>query len=165
MAARRNIASNLVRFTAIVAGAIFVTLWRRLIPASDQKLDVSQHTIERLSELHSKPKYVDMPGTIYNGMRPESSRLLAQEQLNCLLDRLREGLPTKPSKKFALMEFAKTMAEFEAVDTEDREQLLRYLSTIMDILGIANSDGQLSRWMYGPIIGPIFDHVSRKDKA
>jgi hypothetical protein len=160
MPARRNIASNLVRFTAIVAGAAFARLWRRLIPASDQKLDVSQHTIGKLSELRSKPKYVDMPGTIYNGMRPESSRLLAQEQLNCLIDRLRDGLPFKPSKKFVLAEFAKTMAEFEATDTEDREQLLRYLGEIMDILGIADSDGQLSRWMCGPILGPIFDHVS-----
>jgi hypothetical protein len=164
MPARRNIAWNLVRFTAVVAGATFVTLWRRLIPASDQKIEVSQRTIEKLSELRSKPKYVDMPGTIYNGMRPESSRLLAQEQLNCLLDRLREGLPAKPSKKFALTEFAKTMAEFEATDTEDREQLLRYLVEIMDILGIANSDGQLSRWTYGPILGPIFDHISRKER-
>jgi len=164
MPARRNIASNLVRFTAVVVGATFMTLWRRLIPASDQKLDVSQHKIERLSELRSEPKYVDVPGTIYNGMRPESSRLLAQEQLNCLIDRLREGLPAKPSKEFALMEFAKTMAEFEAIDTEDREQLLRYLSAIMDVLGIADSDGLLSRWMYGPILGPIFDHVSRKEK-
>jgi hypothetical protein len=163
MPARRNIASNLVRFTAIVAAAAFARLRRRLIPASDQNLDVSQHTIEKLSELRSKPKYVDMPGTIYNGMRPESSRLLAQEQLNCLVDRLREGLPAKPSKKFALTQFAKTMAEFEATDTEDREQLLRYLSEIMDILDIADSDGQLSRWMYGPILGPIFDHVSRKE--
>jgi hypothetical protein len=148
-----------------VAGAALARLWRRLIPASDQKIDVSQHTIEKLSELRSKPKYVDMPGTIYNGMRPESSRLLAQEQLNFLLDRLREGLPAKPSKKFALTQFAKTMAEFEAADTEDREQLLRYLGEITDILGIANSDGQLSRWMYGPILGPIFDHVSKKEQA
>jgi hypothetical protein len=160
MPARRNIAWNLLRFIGIVVCRAFATLWRRFIPASDQKLDVSQYTIEKLLELRSKPKYVDMPGTIYNGMRPESSRLLAQEQLNCLIDRLRAGLPSKPSKKFALTQFAKTMAEFEAADTEDREQLLRYLSEIMDILGIANSDGQLSRWMYGPILGPIFDHVS-----
>ena len=165
MPARRNIALNLLRFTAILAGAAFAALWRRLIPASDQKLDVSQHTIDKLSELRGRTKYVDMPGTIYNGMRPESSRLLAQEQLNCLIDRLRKGLPSRPSKKFTLTEFAKTMAEFEAIDTEDREQLLRYLSEIMDILGIASSDGQLSRWMYGPILGPIVDHDSMKEKA
>jgi hypothetical protein len=132
------------------------------MPAADQRLDVSQHTITKLSELRVRTKYVDMPGTIYNGMKPESSRLLAEEQLNRLIDRLGDGLPSKPSKKFALAEFARTMAEFEATDTEDREQLLRYLEEIMDILGIASSDGLLSRWMYGPVLGPLADHDYKK---
>jgi hypothetical protein len=162
MPARRNIAVNLLRFMAILTGAAFAAIWRRLMPAPDQKLEISQQTIDKLSELRGRTKYVDIPGTIYNGMRPESSRLLAQEQLNCLIDRLREGLPSRPSKKFVLTEFAKTTAEFEATDTEDREQLLRYLSEILDILGIASSDGQLSRWMYGPILGSIVDHDSKK---
>jgi hypothetical protein len=165
MSAVSNIALNLLRFTAILVGATFAAFWRRLVPVSDQRLDVSQNTIDKLSELRGRTKYVDMPGTIYNGMRPESSRLTAQEQLNCLIDRLREGLPSRPSKKFVLAQFSKTMAEFEATDTEDREQLLRYLGEIMDILGIASSDGQLSRWLYGPILGSIVDHDSKREKV
>lgn len=55
------------------------------------------------------------------------------------------------------------MAEFEPVDTEDREQLLRYLEEIMDILGIASSDGLLARWMYGPVLGPQVDKL--RDRA
>jgi hypothetical protein len=152
MPARRNIALNLLRLAMILAGAALATLWRLLIPAADQKLEISQHTVAKLSELRDRAKYVDTPGTMYNGMRPESLRSLAQEQLNRLIDRLRDGLPSKPSKKFALAEFAKTMAEFEATDTEDREQLLRYLEELMDILGIASSDGLLNRWMYGPVL-------------
>jgi hypothetical protein len=132
------------------------------MPAADQKLEVSQQTIAKLSELRVRTKYVDMPGTIYNGMRPERSRLMAEAQLNRLIDRLRDGLPSNPSKKFALAEFAKTMAEFEATDTEDREQLLRYLEEIMDLLGIASSDGLLNSWMYGPILGPLVDHDNKK---
>jgi len=159
----RNIAVNLLRFTAVLAGAAVTAIWRRLIPVPDQKLEISQQTVDKLSELRGRAKYVDIPGTIYNGMRPESSRLLAQEQLNRLIDRLRDGLPSRPSKKLALIEFAKTTAEFEAADTEDREQLLRYLGEIMDILGIASSDGQLNRWMYGPLLGSIVSHNS-KDK-
>jgi hypothetical protein len=157
MPARGNIALNLLRFAVILAGAPFAALWRRLIPTVDQKLEVSADTIARLSEMRVRAKYIDMPGTIYNGMRPESSRLLAEEQLNRLIDHLRDGLPSKPSKKFVLAEFAKATAEFEPTDTEDREQLLRYLQEIMDILGIASSDGLLSRWMYGPILGPLVD--------
>ena len=95
-------------------------------------------------------------------MRPESSRLLAEEQLNQLIDRLRNGLPSKLSKKFVLAQFAKTTSEFEASDTEDREQLVRYLQEIMDILGIASSDGLLNRWMYGPALGVLADHYYTK---
>jgi hypothetical protein len=131
------------------------------MPAADQKLEVSQQTIAKLSELRVRTKYVDMPGTIYNGMRPERNRLLAEAQLNRLIDRLRDGLPSNPSKNFALAEFSKTMAEFEATDTEDREQLLRYLEEIMDILGIASSDGLLNGWMYGPILGPQLDRINK----
>ena len=149
---------NLLRIAVILAGASFAALWRQLIPTADQKLEVYADAFGRLSELRVQAKYIDMPGTIYNGMRPESSRLLAEEQLNRLIDRLRDGLPSKPSKKFVLTEFAKTMAEFEPIDTEDRERLLRYLKEIMGILGIASSDGLLSRWMYGPILGSLVDH-------
>ncbi len=162
MPARRNIALNLLRFVTILAGAAFAALWRLLIPAADQKLEISQRTIAELLELRERAKYVDMPGTIYNGMKPESSRLLAEEQLNQLIDRLRDGLPSKPSKKFVLAQFAKTTIEFEADDTEDREQLVRYLKEIMDILGIASSDGLLSRWMYGPVLSALVDHDSLK---
>src|SRR5260370_38835912 len=112
---------------AILAGSGFQGLWRLLRPGAGQKLESSQPTIARLSELQGRVKYVDMPGTSYNGMRPESSRLLAEEQLDQLIDRLRNGLPSKPSKKFVLAQFANTTIEFEADDTEDREQLVRYL--------------------------------------
>ena len=162
MPARRNVAVNLLRFTAVLAGAAVAAIWRRLKPAPDQTLEISEQTIDKLSEFRGRAKYVDVPGTIYNGMRPEGSRLAAQEQLNGLIDRLREGLPFRPSKKFVLAEFARTTAEFEATDTEDREQLLRYLGEIMDILGIASSDGQLSRWLYGPILGSIVDYDSKR---
>jgi hypothetical protein len=163
--ADRNIALSLLRLAAISVGALLARLWRLMVPAPDQKLEISQHTIAKLSELRVRTKYVSMPGTIYNGMKPESSRLLAEEQLNRLIDRLRDALPSKPSKRFTLAEFARTLSEFEAIDTEDREQLLRYLEEIMDILGIASSDGLLNRWMYGPVLGPWIDHDHKKKHA
>jgi hypothetical protein len=158
MPVRGNVVLNLLRFAGILAAAPFVALRRHLIPTADQELEVSADAIGSLRELRDQAKYIDMPGTIYNGLRPEGSRLLAEEQLNRLLDRLRDGLPSEPSTKFVLAEFAKTMAEFEPIDTEDRERLLRYLKEIMGILGIASSDGLLSRWMYGPILGALVDY-------
>jgi uncharacterized protein DUF4844 len=148
---------TLVLWSALLAGAsVAGYLWRALLPNPDQKLNVTQVTFARLAELRARPKYVALPpGTLYNGLRPEDARLLAERQINALIDRLRDGLASKPSKKFTLDEFARTMAEFDPIDTEDREQLLRYLEEIMDILGIESSDGLLNRWMYGPILGPL----------
>jgi hypothetical protein len=149
---------TLVTAAALLAGASIVSyLWRALVPHPDQQLEVTHVTLARLAELRERPKYLAVAGTSYNGLRPERARLLAERQINGLIDRLREGLASNPSKKFVLGEFAKTLAEFEPIDTEDREQLLRYLEDIMDMLGIASSDGLLNRWMYGPILGPLVD--------
>ena len=132
------------------------------MPAADQALEITLHTAAQLSELRARTKYIGIPGSIYSGMTPESSRILAEEQLNRLVDRLQDGLPSNPSKKFVLAEFARTMGEFEATDTEDREQLLRYLEEIMDVLGIASSDGLLNRWMYGSFLGSIIDQAPKR---
>jgi Domain of unknown function (DUF4844) len=157
---------TLVLAAALLAGASVVSyLWRLLVPHPDQRVEVTHVTFAKLAQLRDRPRYVELPGTLYNGLRPEHSRLLAESQINSLIDRLRDRLASNPSKKFALREFAKTMSEFEPIDTEDREQLLRYLEEIMDILGIASSDGLLNRWMYGPILGPQTDKLRKQKQA
>jgi Domain of unknown function (DUF4844) len=153
---------NIFRLLAILVSAGLLAFWGLFWPAPDQVLDVSQQTLASLLDLRNRTKYVEIPGSIYNGMRPESRRVIAEAQLNSLIDRLRDGLPSRPSKKFVLSEFAKTMEDFESIDTEDREQLLRYLEEIMHTLGIENSDGLLSRWMYGPLLGPLAERLHRK---
>src|SRR5258707_13617623 len=82
MPARRNIALNLLRFVTILAGPAFAALWRLLIPAAVQKLEISQRTIAELLELRDRANDVDRLGTIYNAIKHESRRLLAEEQLN-----------------------------------------------------------------------------------
>lgn len=155
---------KLVVFLAVMlmACAAFASyLFRVLVPHPDQKLEVTQDRLAKLAALRDKRKYVELPGTNYIGLRPEPDRQRAELQMNALIDRLRDGLAANPSKKFVLGEFRITLDEFEPGDTEDREQLLRYLESIMDILGIASSNGLLSRWMYGPILGPVFDRISQ----
>jgi hypothetical protein len=161
MAALRKVALFVPYLALIVARGALHALWRKLKPSPDQKLEVSPYTISELSELRTREKYKGVVDTIYNGMSPESSRVQAEAQLNRLIDRLRDNLPLKPSKKYVLAEFSVTMAEFHGIDTEDREQLLRYLEEIMDILGIASSDGLLSRWLYGPFLG---SHLEKQHK-
>jgi hypothetical protein len=126
---------------------------------ADQELAVSAVQLSQLAEMRKKPKYVDEPGTIYNGLRPESARQQAEEQLNDLIGRLCSGLASTPTKRFVLSEFAKTLAEFQSRDTEDRECLLRYVEQIMDILGIESSDGLLNRWLYGDQLGNLLENA------
>jgi hypothetical protein len=95
---------------------------------ADEELAVSAVQLSQLAEIRKEPKYGDEPGTIYNGLRPESARQQAEGQLNDLIDRLCSGLLRTPTKRFVLSEFATTLAEFEPTDTEDRECLLRIIS-------------------------------------
>ena len=129
----------------------------------EKRLAVSAVKLSKLAEMRKEPKYVDEPGTIYNGLRPEAARQKAEAQFNNLLDRLCTGLAETPTKQFVLSEFAKTLAEFEPIDTEDRECLLRYLERIMDILQIESSDGLLNRWLYGEQLASLLEKLPRPE--
>jgi hypothetical protein len=128
---------------------------------ADQRLAVSAAELSKLAEMRKQPKYMAEPGTIYNGLRPEIARQKAEAQFNDLLDRLCTGLADTPTKQFVLSEFARTLAEFEPIDTEDRECLLRYLERIMDILQIESSDGLLNRWLYGEQLAGLLEKLPR----
>lgn len=167
MPAHRNKLLKIMRFGGLLLLAAVLALGRRIIPRRDQKLRVSQAAIAGLTELRGRTKYVEVPGSIYNGMRPETVRLQAEEQINRLVDRLLDELPANPSKKFVMKQFAEALAQFDAIDTEDREQLLRYLKEIMDLLGMTDSDGMLARWMYGPLgeMLLLLDRHARRNDA
>lgn len=137
-------------------------LWRLVVPLPDRKLDITADVLAQLERLAGQPKYINEPETGYTGILFEPDRLIAQAQLNGLLRRLMRELKTKPSKRYVLWEFKRTLAQFNPVDTEDRERICRYMEEIMDILGIESSDGVLNRWLYGPILGWL---VSREGKV
>lgn len=120
-----------------------------MFPPETVLLDITDLKIAQLKELRAQPKYVNEPGTIYNGLRPETDRLVAERQLNDLIDKLAHDLPAKSTNAFVLGQFAKTLAQFEPTDSEDRDRLCAYLEQIMDIVGIESSGGLLNRWRYG----------------
>ena len=165
MATRRKILRNVVWLAAILVVAGLARVRSMFSPQADQQIHVTEEMLAKLAELGAQPKYVAEPGTIYNGLRPEPDRLKAEAQLNSLIQRLGDGLELQPSKKFVLEGFTITLAEFAATDTEDRERLCRYLEEIMDILGIESSDGLLNRWLYGPILGPVVQHMRQADRT
>jgi Domain of unknown function (DUF4844) len=122
-------------------------------------LNVTVEAFAKLDELKSQPKYIDEPGTSYNGLRPENARQLAEAQLNALIDRLREELPRHPTKKFIQKEMWKTRRQFESIDTEDRERLCRYFMQIMDILKVEYSDTLVIQWLYGRVFGNVLNSL------
>jgi hypothetical protein len=112
-------------------------------------------TLTRLAALRAQPKFVDEPGTIYNGMRPEHDRRAAETLLNNLIGRLMRDVGELPAKRFALPLFAQTLARFPGHDTEDRERMCRYIEQIAEILGIGKPRGLLTRWLYGYVLGTL----------
>ena len=163
MATRRKIVIKLAWFSAVLIVAGLTWFWQMFTPQTDQEIHVTEEMRSNLAALGAQPKYIAEPGTSYNGMGLEPDRLKAQAQLNNLIQRLGDGLELNPSKKFVLDEFTITLAEFEPIDTEDRERVCAYLKEIMSILGIDSSDGLLNRWLYGPILGTIVSNKRRED--
>jgi len=105
--------------------------------------------LAKLADLKARPKFKEISGTIYNGMRPEHERQIAEAHLNDLIERLITELPNVPTKASVMHHFAETLALFPGQDTEDRERMCHYLEQIMDIFEIESSDGLLNRWLYG----------------
>ena len=161
MAIPRKVFVNAFWLAGILIAAAGIWLWHLVSPKPDQEIHVTEQMLVELAELGARPKYVPEPSTGYVGVGPEPARVIAEGQLNGLFQRLGESLEAKPSKKFVLKEFSKTLALFDPVDTEDRERVCRYLQEIMDILGIESSDGLLNNWMYGPVLGPIMSRMAQ----
>jgi uncharacterized protein DUF4844 len=110
---------------------------------------ITDEMLTKLTDLKAQPKFKAEPGTIYNGLRPEEDRQLAELQLNELIARLIQTPRDRLTNEFVLAQFAQSLSLFPGQDTEDRERMCLYLEQIMDIFGIESSEGLLNRWMYG----------------
>jgi hypothetical protein len=114
--------------------------------------------------LKAQPKFVDEPGTIYNGMRPEGLRRAAEDRLNHLIEGLMRDLPSGLSTRAIRSRFAATLSSFPGHDTEDRERMCQYIEHLADILEIEKPRGLLTRWLYGPILGTLLLLPTRRQK-
>jgi len=66
-------------------------------------------------------------------------------ELDGLLDRLLAGIERHPTKFWVLKQFQKSLLAVDNQDAEERERFRHALERIMDIVGIEDSDGFLSR--------------------
>ncbi len=113
----------------------------------DQSLIVTPEVLQRLAALRSESKFGEEG--LYPGAPTEEVRLNAERAMNAMLDQLAIGLPQSPRKSHVLSECLEMLKAFEHEDTEEREQACTYCERVMDILGVASSDGALNTWLYG----------------
>jgi Domain of unknown function (DUF4844) len=113
---------------------------------ADQTLRLTGETMAQLQSLRARVKFD--PEGLYQAPT-DAVRQVSEVHIDALLDRLLEGLSQNPTKSFALGEFQSTLEEFAAADSEEQDRACTYIENIMDILGIASSDGLLSQWRYG----------------
>jgi hypothetical protein len=110
----------------------------------DAPLFIVPRTLEQLRAFRESPKLADLPGV---NPSPERERLAVV--LNDLATRLLAGVEGHPTKFWVLKQFQESLQIVEGEDTEAREHFGMELERLMEILGIASSDGVLTHYLGG----------------
>lgn len=119
------------------------------VPQHDDMLTISDNTLSSLRAFRDEAKFREDMTVYYPGASDEISRVRLEGQMNQLLDRLIANLPANPSRSYVLEQFREALPTFDLDDSEDRDQVARYLERVMDIVGIVDSGGLLNEWRYG----------------
>ena len=89
------------------------------------------------------------PSIFHPVQRNEAERLHLQAVVDALAARLLPLADQPPDKPRVFAEFRRSMGDIDPGESEDKEQAGGYMEELMDIFGIASSDGLLSAWVYG----------------
>jgi hypothetical protein len=135
-----------VVFGAGLSGALF-SVWPVFWP--DQSLVVTSEEIAELQSLREERKFVPDPRIPYPGTISPERRLAFELLVNGLIDTLIRDLPAHPTKSVVLSRMKVVLASYPAIDSEDRDRLLRYFEQILGILKIENSNELFNVWRYG----------------
>ena len=123
---------------------------------NDYKLSVTPAVLHRLHSLQSERKFGPDSQTFYPGALNEGDRLKAQEAVDSAIEVLIKELPEHPRRSTVLRAMKTTLSKFDTPESEERDQILVYLTRVMEICGI-NSSGELFNvWRYGFPYGWLF---------
>jgi hypothetical protein len=111
----------------------------------DAPLFVVPQVRRQLRDWRDGPKLADLPG---ENPSPERERLALE--LVRLADRLLEGIEAHPTKFWVLKQFQQSLETLRDEDTEALEHVGNELERLMDIVGIADSDGVLAYYLAQP---------------
>jgi hypothetical protein len=123
---------------------------------NDHKLSVTSAVLQRLRELQSERKFGPDSTTFYPGAPSESERLRAQEAVDFTIRSLIAELPEHPQRSTVLRTMKATLTTFDTPESEERDQLLVYLTKVMQICGVDGSAELFNVWRYGFPYGWFF---------
>ncbi len=123
---------------------------------NDYKLTVTPEVLQRLRSLQSGRKFGPDSGTFYPGAMDEADRLKAQQAVDSTIQALITELPENPRRSTVLGAMKTTLTKFDTPESEDRDQVLVYLTKIMEICGVDSSAELFNVWRYGFPYGWFF---------
>lgn len=123
---------------------------------NDYKLTVTPEVLQRLRSLQSERKFGPDSATFYPGAINEIERLRAQEAVDSTIRALIAELPKHPHRSTVLRAMKATLANYDTPESEERDQLLTYLTKVMEICGVASSAELFNVWRYGFPYGWFF---------
>ena len=102
-----------------------------------------------LQNFKSQKKFVEDLSELYPGAPDEQTRILAEDIINTVVDKLIIATDNNLSEK-EFWGILKTAAlQLETMDSEEMDQGLMYMEKLMDIYKIESADGRLNDWRYG----------------
>lgn len=123
---------------------------------NDYKLTVTPEVLQRLRSLQSERKFGPNSVTFYPGAVNEAERLRAQEAVDSTIQVLIKELPEHPQRSTVLRSMKATLAKFDTLESEERDQVLAYLTKVMEICGVHSSAELFNVWRYGFPYGWFF---------
>ncbi|TFW17568.1 DUF4844 domain-containing protein [Duganella callida] len=122
----------------------------------DMELNVTPEVIQRLRSLQLEHKFGPDPTTFYPGAVTETQRAAAQAAVDSAIQSLIEELPKRPRRSTVLRALKATLADFGMSESEERDQILSYLTKVMRICGVESSAELFNVWRYGFPYGWFF---------
>lgn len=146
----------IVSAVALFAGLSGLSFYVWPTGVNDYKLNVTPAVVQRLHDLEAERKFGPDPVTFYPGAMDEGQRRKAQAAVDSTIRVLIAELPRHPQRSTVLKAMKTTLANFDSSESEERDQILRYLGKVMDICGVESSAELFNVWRYGFPYGWFF---------
>ena len=122
----------------------------------DEKLAITPEVMQSLRGLQLEHKFGPDSSTFYPGAKNEEQRVAAQAAVDATIQSLISELPIRPQRSTVLQALKVTLADFDTSESEERDQILSYLTKVMNICGVENSSELFNVWRYGFPYGWFF---------